>query len=57
MFTYNHLEKNIFAYMSTIKTLELLSGVILVTNNKNLGILIFLIWSLITCLDKNYNHR
>lgn len=41
MFTYNHLENNIFGYMSTIKILELLCVVILVTNNKNLGILIF----------------
>lgn len=34
MFTYNHLEKNIFAYMSTIKNFEVLTVVILVKNNK-----------------------
>lgn len=44
MFTYNHLQKNMFAYMSAIKTFEVLTVVILLTNNKNLGILIFLIW-------------
>lgn len=43
MFTYNHIEKNIFAHTSTITTFEVLTVVILVTNNKNLGILIFLI--------------